>query len=56
MEGNFVVTREQLEELLQDHFISLRALDCLLNDDFDGFIVEREKTLKEHILTLVDAS
>lgn len=56
MEGNLVVTREQLEELLEDHFISPRALDCLLNDDFDGFIVAREKTLKEHILTLVDAS
>ena len=55
MEKNPEVTRVQLEELLTAHFISPQALDCLMDDDFGGFIAERERTLKEHILTLVEA-
>ena len=48
-----VAYREELEERMEAHFISSAALDCLFEDDFDGFITEREKTLKEHILTLM---
>ena len=45
--------RGQLEELMEAHFISSEALDCLFRDDFDGFIEEREKTIKVHILAHV---
>ena len=38
---------------LEKHFISRSAFDCLLEDDFDGFIAERERTIKEHILSLI---
>lgn len=53
MEEGPVNSREELEELMEAHLISSAALDCLFDDDFDSFIVEREKTIKEHILTLV---
>jgi hypothetical protein len=45
----------ELKEIMSDHFISPAALECMLEDDFDGFIREREKTLTEHIATLVGA-
>jgi hypothetical protein len=53
LESSVVDSREELEELMEGHFISSAALDCLFNDDFDGFIAEREKTLKEHMLALI---
>ena len=48
-----VANRDELEKLMEAHFISSDALDCLFDDDFDGFIAEREKALKGHILTLM---
>jgi len=53
MEKGVVANRSELEKLMEAHFISSDALNCLFDDDFDGFITEREKTLKEHILTLM---
>lgn len=44
---------EEMTEIMRAHFISEAALDCLLHDDFDGFIFERTKTIQAHILTLV---
>lgn len=43
----------ELEALMEEHFISGAALECLINDDFDGFINEREKMLKKRVLALV---
>ena len=45
----------ELKEIMSDHFISPAALECMLEDDFDGFIREREKTLMDHIASLVGA-
>ena len=53
MERGVVANRYELEKLMKAHFISSDALDCLFDDDFDGFLAEREKTIKEHILTLM---
>ncbi len=53
VESGAVDSREEMEELMRAHFISRAGLDCLFRDDFDGFIAEREKTLKEHMLTMV---
>ena len=53
MEQEGMNDRGQLEELMEAHFISSEALDCLFRDDFDGFIEEREKTIKAHILAHV---
>ncbi len=44
---------DELVEFMRPHLISKNALEFLLEDDFDGFIIEREKTLKDHILRLV---
>jgi hypothetical protein len=53
MQRGIVANRDELEKLMEAHFISSAALDCLFDDNFDGFIAEREKTLKEHVLTLM---
>jgi hypothetical protein len=53
LESDAIDSRGELEELMKDHFISSEALDCLFDDDFDGFIAEREITLKKHMLTLL---
>lgn len=53
VESGAVDSREEMEELMRAHFISRAGLDCLFRDDFDGFIAEREKTLKEYMLTMV---
>jgi hypothetical protein len=47
------VVQSKLEKLMEGHFISSAALDCLFDDDFDGFIAEREKTITKHLLTLI---
>lgn len=49
METGVVANREELEGLMAAHLISSAALDCLFDDDFDSFILEREKAIKEHI-------
>jgi len=45
----------ELKDIMADHFISPSAFDRLLEDDFDGFIRERQRTLTRHISTLVGA-
>jgi hypothetical protein len=55
MEQGKVNGRDDLASLMADHLISPTALDYLLDDDFDRFIVEREKTVKQHISALIDA-
>jgi hypothetical protein len=48
------VSREaEMQDLLADHLISPAAMECMLNDDFDGFIEARERTLLAHIGDLV---
>jgi len=54
MNSGIVKNWEDLEELMLEHLISKKAIDYLLNDDFDGFIFEREKTIKEYIRNLLD--
>jgi hypothetical protein len=38
-----------LEELMESHLISKEALECLWKDDFDGFILCRERTMLEEV-------
>jgi len=40
---------DELEALMAKHFISKLALEYMRDDDYDNFIVEREKTIKEEI-------
>lgn len=38
---------------MNTHFISERAMQYLLNDDYDNFILERERTIKERLKELL---
>lgn len=49
-------TKEILQKRLSTHLISSEAFDCLLRDDFQGFIKAREKTIREEIMRLVEPS
>lgn len=40
----------KVKELLSEHFISDQAFEYLTDDDFDNFIVEREKEIKRRII------
>jgi hypothetical protein len=42
----------RLIALMEKHLISSKALECMKNDDYDGFIVERENTMKQKLLSL----
>jgi len=43
-------SEEQIKSLLKEHFISESAYEHLINDDFDNFIIEREKEIKGHVI------
>jgi len=43
-----------LSDRLKTHLISRNALNKMLNDDFSGFLEEREKTIKEEIRKLLE--
>jgi hypothetical protein len=55
IEREIVEDGSELQELMADHFISPAAIERMLEDDFDGFIEEREKTITKHIASLLDA-
>ncbi|KXA98047.1 hypothetical protein AKJ39_02605 [candidate division MSBL1 archaeon SCGC-AAA259J03] len=42
--------KDKLKELMKGHYISKSALEYLKDDNFDEFIKEREKQLKEAIM------
>lgn len=42
-------------QLLETHFINKNAYECMLKDDFAGFISEREKVILEKIKNLIGA-
>jgi len=39
----------KVKSLLQEHFISDNAYEYLRQDDFDNFVIEREKEIREHL-------
>ena len=47
--------KDGLQRLLSTHLISLSAFECLLRDDFHGFIKAREQTIREEFKKLVRA-
>ncbi len=42
--------------ILEGHFINEKAYKYMKNDNFDDFVIEREKTIKEHIITKLGIS
>jgi len=49
LDGKKIGNEQSVKDILREHLISETAYNCLLDDDFDGFVNEREKTIKEHI-------
>ena len=47
------IDKTELQKRLSTHLISPNAFECLMNDDFAGFIKEREKTIREEFKKLV---
>lgn len=47
------IDRVELQNRLSTHLISSSAFECLMKDDFAGFIKEREKTIREEFKKLV---
>lgn len=47
------IDKSELQKRLSTHLISPTAFECLLNNDFAGFIKEREKTIREEFQKLV---
>jgi hypothetical protein len=47
------ISRTELQKRLSTHLISSAAFECLMNDDFAGFIKEREITIREEFQKIV---
>jgi len=47
------IDKTELQKRLSTHLISASAFECLMNNDFAGFIKEREKTIREEFQKLV---
>ncbi|MCG2736734.1 MAG: DUF262 domain-containing protein [Candidatus Methanoperedenaceae archaeon] len=42
---------EEVKSILQGHLITEKAFEYMKEDDFDNFAIEREKAIKQHILS-----
>jgi len=42
---------EKVRSIFKDHLISSKAYEYMKEDDFDNFIIEREKTIKQYIVS-----
>lgn len=47
-------TEYKVKDIFKEHFISERAYQYLKSDDFDNFLLEREKQLKQSIISMTD--
>jgi hypothetical protein len=43
-------TEAKVRDILRTHFISDAAYEHLKNNEFDDFVIEREKAMKQHII------
>jgi predicted RNA-binding protein len=47
------ITESTIRRRLESHLISNEAYDCLIRDDFDGFVESRRNTIREKIRKLI---
>lgn len=45
---------ENVKAILNRHLISEEAFRCMAEDDFDAFVKEREKTIKQHLISKLE--
>lgn len=43
-------SENEVKLILQDHLINTNAFNYLKEDDFDNFVIEREKAIKKHLI------
>lgn len=46
---------EEFRNLSKDHLVTEKGIDYLLKDNFDGFIKEREKAIKRHLVSILES-
>lgn len=46
----------KLMDTLGSHFISPKGFECLLDDDFNGFVEERERVIREKIANILQST
>jgi hypothetical protein len=47
---------KETKDMLKEHFISAKAFQYLQQDDFDNFVVEREKEIKQRVIGSIGLS
>jgi len=43
----------KVKEIFRKHLITKKAYEYMTEDDFDNFIIEREKAIKKHIISIL---
>ena len=43
----------KVKEIFERHLITEKAYEYMKEDDFDNFIIEREKTIKQYIISIL---
>ena len=46
-------SENKVKELFKRHLITEKAYEYMKEDDFDNFIIEREKAIKKHIISIL---
>jgi len=46
-------TEDKVKSILEKHLISEQAYQFMKDDDYDQFIIEREKTIKKHLISVL---
>jgi len=44
-------SENEVKSILESHLITERAFDCMMEDNFDNFVIERERAIKQHIIS-----
>ena len=45
---------QKVQSIFQQHLINERAFQRMKEDDFDSFIIEREKAIKQHLISKLE--
>ena len=45
---------KKVKSILRTHFVNEKAFEHMRKDDFDNFVIEREKEMKIHLIHLLN--
>jgi ribosomal protein L23 len=46
-------SENKVKKIFKNHLITEKAYEYMKKDDFDNFIIEREKAIKKHIISIL---